>query len=86
MVSFAGANRYTSPPTTTYEECEKWLLKCHELAPEMGANSLLLGDVYYQQKKYADAKKWYETCAALTPVTEADKRRKAEAEKKAKKC
>jgi hypothetical protein len=46
----------------------------------------MLGDLHYQQSKYAEAKGWFEKAAACPVVTEIQKLQKAEAEKKAGKC
>jgi tetratricopeptide (TPR) repeat protein len=77
---------FGSPPSTTYEECEKCLLASAELDPNQVYNNLLLGDLYYQQKKYAEAKRWYEKAAACPAVTESQKKQTEEAKKRAAKC
>lgn len=77
---------FATPPSSTYEECEQHLLRSHELNPKQPGVLQLLGELNYQQKKWAEAKKWFEEAAAVTPKTEAQKRIVEESAAKAKKC
>lgn len=77
---------FGTPPTSTYEECEQYLMAAWELHKESIHTALLLGDLYYQQKKYAEAKKWFETAQACPAVTDNQKRQVDEAKAKASKC
>ena len=77
---------FGTPPTSSYEEAEKYLLKSHELDPKQTANTLLLGDLYYQQKKWEEAKKWYNIAADIPAITQKAMREVEDARKKAAKC
>lgn len=77
---------FGTPPTSTYEECEEYLLKSAKLEMNQVYNNLLLGDLYYQQKKWADAKKWYQHAIECPVVTENQKRQHEEAKAKLAKC
>jgi hypothetical protein len=77
---------FGTPPTSTYEECEKYLLASEKLDATQTNNKLLLGDLYYQQKNWAEAKKWYESCAATEALSDRARREVEEAKKKAAKC
>jgi tetratricopeptide (TPR) repeat protein len=82
----AAAVIFGTPPSSTYEDCEKSLLKCAELNAEHVQNNLMLGDLYYYQKKWMDAKKWFLAAAALPAESVNEKSMQAEAAGKAKKC
>lgn len=75
---------FGKPPTSTYEECLQYLLKSNELKAT-AYNSKLVGDVYYSQKKYAEAKQWYQQAVNLPVTTNLQKRHHDEAESKMKK-
>jgi tetratricopeptide (TPR) repeat protein len=77
---------FGSPPSTTYEECEKCLLASAELDANQVYNNLLLGDLYYAQRKWDEAKAWYTKAAACNAVTEHQKKLKDDATKKIAKC
>lgn len=77
---------FGTPPTSTYEECEEYLMASHKLDDKQIYVHLLLGDVKYQTKKYSDAKIWYEAATKLEAVTPNQKAQQAEAAAKAKKC
>lgn len=77
---------FGTPPTSTYEESEKYFMASHKIAPAEAYNLLALGDVNYQQKKYPQAKQWYELAAGCPVVTENSKRMQKEALAKAAKC
>lgn len=77
---------FGTPPSSTYEECESHLLAAHKLNSQMVYNSLLLGDLNYQQKKYADAKQYYELAVGCPVVSENGKRQQQEAREKLAKC
>lgn len=77
---------FATIPSSTYEECEASLLKSAELDPAQSYNNLLLGDLYYQLRRWQDAKTWYLKATAVPAVTDHQKRLKAEAEQKAAKC
>eukprot|EP00760_Papus_ankaliazontas_P028162 PhM_4_TR3562/c1_g1_i1/m.9994 len=76
---------FGTPPTSTYEECEGYLLKSAEIS-DQSFNSVMLGDVYAEQKKWADAKKWYQKAIDAPVVTESQKRTQEEAKAKLAKC
>ena len=80
------ATLFASPPSSTYEECEGFLLKSHELDSQQIYNNLLMGDLKYQQRKWGEAYKWFAQAAAIAPKTEHAKNLVAEAAKKAKSC
>jgi tetratricopeptide (TPR) repeat protein len=77
---------FGSPPSSTYEECEKHLLKSAELNAQQIDNNLLLGDCYYQQSKYADAKKWYQMCVDCTATTKFQNEQQDKARAQISKC
>ena len=77
---------FGTPPSSTYEECEQYLNAAWELYKEGIHTALLLGDLFYQQKKYAEAKKWYETAQNCPAITDNQKRQVEEAKAKASKC
>jgi tetratricopeptide (TPR) repeat protein len=77
---------FGTPPTSTYEECEKHLVRSAELDPASVLNNKLLGDCFYQQKKYADAKKAYQSAIDLPAETNFMKETQAEARKMLGKC
>lgn len=70
-------------PTTTFEECEKYLLRSHALDKTQIPNSLLLGDVYAWKERNDEACKWYYHAARECPVKNEEQRTKVkEAEEK----
>jgi len=77
---------FGTPPSSTYEECEKFLLKSAELNKTSVLNNLLLGDCFYQQKKYAEAKNWYQAAIDAPTTANYEKEAQAEAVKKITKC
>lgn len=77
---------FGTPPSSTYEECEEYLLKSAKLEMNQVYNNALLGDLYYQQKKWGDAKTWYQHAIDCPVVTENHKRQNAEAKTKLAKC
>jgi tetratricopeptide (TPR) repeat protein len=77
---------FGSPPSSSYEECEKHLLKSADLNPHQIDNNLLLGDCYYQQSKYADAKKWYQQCLDCPATTKFQNEQQAKARAQVAKC
>lgn len=77
---------FGTPPTSTYGECEEFLLKSAKLEMNQVYNCTLLGDLYAQQKKWGDAKIWYEHALACPVVTENHKRQHEEAKSKLAKC
>lgn len=76
---------FGSPPTSTYEECEKYLVAADALSRTIN-NCLLLGDLCYQKSRYGEAKQWYNSAIALEAVTEAQRRQVEDAKKKLAKC
>ena len=77
---------FGAPPTSTYEECENYFLRSQEVDPKQTHNMLALGDLYYQQKKWEEAKKWYAATANCTPLTQKATREIEEAQRKLGKC
>lgn len=81
----AAALLFATPPSSTYEECLKYLLASAKAGNTIH-NAKLIGDVYYQQKQYAEAKKWYETAIQMPATSELQKRNRHAAEDGLKKC
>lgn len=81
----AAALIFGEPPSSTYEECLKYLLAADKCGPTVH-NSILIGDVYYQQSDYENAKKWYQAAIDLPASSELQKRNRADAQKKLAKC
>eukprot|EP00658_Telonema_sp_P-2_P020285 TRINITY_DN18021_c0_g1_i2.p1 TRINITY_DN18021_c0_g1~~TRINITY_DN18021_c0_g1_i2.p1 ORF type:complete len:135 (+),score=56.23 TRINITY_DN18021_c0_g1_i2:26-430(+) len=77
---------FGTPPSSSYEECEEYLMASHKLDDKQIYVHLLLGDVKYQTKKYGDAKTWYEAATKLEAITPNQKAQQEEAAGKAKKC
>ena len=82
----AAALLFATPPTSTYEECEMYLLASAKLNEDQVHNSLLLGDLYFQQKQWDNAKKWFEQAASCPVRTEGQKRQREQALAKIQKC
>lgn len=76
---------FAEPPSSTYEECLKYLLASAE-AGDTIHNATLIGDVYYQQSKYEDAKKWYQKAIDMPVASELQKRNHKNAVDKLAKC
>mmetsp|Transcript_28817 Transcript_28817/g.33272 ORF Transcript_28817/g.33272 Transcript_28817/m.33272 type:complete len:230 (-) Transcript_28817:63-752(-) len=76
---------FGTPPTSTYDECRGFLLASDNIEPTIH-NCLALGDLYYQEKNYAEAKKWFEKALTLPAVTENHKRQHKEAASKRDSC
>lgn len=81
----AAALIFGEPPSSTYEECLKYLLASAEAGNTIH-NSTLIGDAYYQQSKYNEAKEWYQKAIDMPATTELQKRNHDKAVEKIKKC
>lgn len=77
----AAALLFATPPSSTYEECLKYLLASAEEGDTIH-NAMLTGDVYAKQGKNAEAKKWYEKACGMPALTELQKRQQGEASQK----
>ena len=73
---------FGAPPKCTLDEAKESLLKSTSIDDTVYADTLL-GDVFKEEKQWAEAKRWYAKAAACPAVTEAQKRQRAEALKKA---
>lgn len=73
------------PPSSSAEECLKYLLRSAEAGNTIH-NATLIGDVYQQEGKKKEAKEWYEKAVALPVSSELQKRNHADAAKKLSKC
>ena len=82
----AAALLFGTPPTSTFEECEGYLLKSAEIAPMQSFNNLLLGDLYAAYKKWPEANKWYSAAIDCPATTDNQKRQQEEARTKLGKC
>jgi tetratricopeptide (TPR) repeat protein len=51
---------FAAPPTSSYEECERHLMRSFELDPKAINNNLLLGDLCRQLRRHNEAKQWYQ--------------------------
>ena len=76
---------FATPPTSTYDECREYLLASHNVEPTIH-NCVSLGDLYYQEKNWTEAKKWFELAQTLPVKTERQKRESEDAKKKAASC
>lgn len=77
---------FAAPPSSSYEECEKYLMKSYELDPKQVYNALLLGDCYYAMKNWKEAKRFYTIASECPAVTVAAKKNVEEAKVKITKC
>jgi tetratricopeptide (TPR) repeat protein len=78
---------FGTPPSSTFEETERYLMKSYELDPKQTHNCLMLGDAYYWNRDWPSAKKFYLFAATECPtITAAAKKQAAEAKEKAAKC
>eukprot|EP01101_Sappina_pedata_P011749 TRINITY_DN7944_c0_g1_i1.p1 TRINITY_DN7944_c0_g1~~TRINITY_DN7944_c0_g1_i1.p1 ORF type:complete len:230 (-),score=114.99 TRINITY_DN7944_c0_g1_i1:93-782(-) len=64
---------FASPPEANLDDALVHLLQSYKLDPEYRNNLLVLADVYYLQKKWADAKQYYQKVIALPVISESDK-------------
>ncbi|CCW64730.1 unnamed protein product [Phytomonas sp. EM1] len=58
---------FGAPPKSSVEECLKYLLASAEMGNTIH-NAVLIGDVYYYDKKKAEAKIWYQKAIEM-PIT-----------------
>jgi tetratricopeptide (TPR) repeat protein len=77
---------FATPPTATSEEAEAHLLKCYELDPKQSFNAILLGNVYYGRRNWAEAKRWYKIASECPANTAAAKADVEQAKEKMAKC
>jgi tetratricopeptide (TPR) repeat protein len=77
---------FATPPTATSEEAEAHLLKCYELDPKQSFNAILLGNVYYGRRNWAEAKRWYQIASECPANTAAAKADVEQAKQKMAKC
>jgi hypothetical protein len=73
---------FGAPPKCTLDEAKESLLMSQAIDDTVYTDALL-GDVYGEQKKWAEAAGWYKKAVACPAVTESQKRQQAEAAKKA---
>ncbi|CUF36367.1 Hypothetical protein, putative [Bodo saltans] len=76
---------FGTPPSSTNDECRGYLLASHEITPTIH-NCNALGDLYYQEKNWAEAKKWFSLALTIPAITENHKRQHEEATKKRDSC
>lgn len=76
---------FGTPPTSTYDECRGYFLASDKIEPTIH-NCNALGDLYYQEKNWAEAKKWFEKALTIPAVSENHKRQHEEATKKRDSC
>ncbi|KAH9589120.1 Tetratricopeptide repeat [Trypanosoma melophagium] len=76
---------FGTPPTSTYEECLKYLLDADKVESSIH-NCLALGNVYMQLKQKDNAKIWYQKALDLPAPTKAKMRQQSEARKKLSSC
>jgi hypothetical protein len=67
----AAAVLFGSPPESSYDESLTYLHKCDELQPNYWKkNALLIAEVYYKKRDWANSKKWTEKALAIPSKTE----------------
>lgn len=76
---------FAEPPNSTYEECLKYLKASAEIADTI-FNATLIGDCYYHQKNFSEAKQWYEKALGMPASTELQKRHQSKAKLGLSKC
>lgn len=76
---------FGTPPSSTYDECRGYFLASHEITPTIH-NCNALGDLYYQEKNWGEAKKWFALALTIPAITENQKRQHEEATKKRDSC
>lgn len=81
----AAALIFADPPSSTNEECLKYLLASAEVGDTIH-NATMIGDVYYSQSKYDEAKQWYTKAVGMPATTELQKRNAGKAQDKLAKC
>ena len=81
----AAAVLFATPPTSTYDECRGYFLASDEIERTIH-NCIALGDLYYQEKNWNEAKKWFGAALALPASTENQKRQHEDATKKLASC
>ena len=77
---------FGAPPSSSFEECERFLMKSFELDKTQIANALMLGDLYYWNRQWDDAKRFFLIAAACPARTAHAAAQAAEAKAKAAKC
>lgn len=77
---------FGTPPSATSEEAEAHLLKCYELDPKQTFNAILLGNLYYGRRNWAEAKRWYKIASECPANTAAAKADVEQAKEKMAKC
>merc|ERR1712048_669515 len=60
----------TTPPESSFEEAEKYLLRANEIDPKVFENCMLLGDLCAASNRRGEAKQWYEQLLNLPCVSE----------------
>lgn len=76
---------FGTPPTSTYDECRGYFLASDAIDATIH-NCNALGDLYYQEKNWAEAKKWFEKALTVPAVTDNHRRQHEEAQKKRDSC
>ncbi|KEG09505.1 regulator of microtubule dynamics protein 1 [Trypanosoma grayi] len=76
---------FGTPPTSTYDDCLKYLLAADKFEPSIHT-ALAIGNVHLQLKQKDQAKIWYQKAIDLPAGTEAQMRQQAEARKKIASC
>eukprot|EP01137_Pigoraptor_chileana_P030728 Opistho-2@17624 len=66
------ATLFGSPPEATLDDALKHLLDASAIDPTFKRNMVTVADVYLQQKKYAEAKEWYNKALAVASVDKAE--------------
>lgn len=76
------------PPSASYDEAMKYFLNVEKLTNGKGwiRNKIRIGDCYYQQKDYENAKVWYQKAIDQKAISDVHKRQHEEAIQKLKKC
>ncbi|ESL08452.1 hypothetical protein TRSC58_03845 [Trypanosoma rangeli SC58] len=76
---------FGAPPTSTPEECLKYLLAADALEPTI-RNCLAIGDAYLYQNQKVEAKVWFQKAIDLPATTQANRRQQENAKKKLASC
>jgi tetratricopeptide (TPR) repeat protein len=82
----------TEMPESSYEEALSYFFKVEEILKEgeyddlLCVNKIIIGDCYYAQSDYKNAKLWFKKGMDVKVITDLDKKNHSEAETKYKKC